>query len=98
MTYIVFLYFILFLALFPSSHTIHTPNTYRISIAKNGREGLETTPDIVISDVMMPEMDGFTLLSHLKEDFRTSHIPVVLLTAKADVASRLSGLSRGAYA
>ncbi len=75
---------------------------YRMKIAKNGRAGwekaLEHTPDIIISDIMMPEMDGLELLSHLKENKRTDHIPVVLLTAKADIASRLQGLKLGADA
>lgn len=73
---------------------------YQVHKAKNGREGLEAAfrlvPDIVISDVMMPEMDGFELCRLLKTDERTSHIPVILLTAKADHASKMEGLTRGA--
>ena len=75
---------------------------YDITIAVNGREGineaLEHVPDIILSDVMMPEMNGIEMLEKLKNDIRTSHIPIVLLTAKADIASRLEGLERGADA
>lgn len=76
------------------------PAQYRISRAANGAEGLEEAfaqvPDLVISDVMMPIMDGYTLCQRLKDDPRTNHIPVILLTAKAAHASRIEGLLRGA--
>ncbi len=76
------------------------PPTYRITLARNGKEGwdaaLATCPDLIISDVMMPVMDGFTLCKHVKEDIRTSHIPVLLLTAKVSHESRIAGLSHGA--
>lgn len=75
---------------------------YDVLIASNGKEGagkaIEYVPDIILSDIMMPVMDGIEMLDIVKNDLRTSHIPVVLLTAKADVASRLDGLARGADA
>ncbi len=73
---------------------------YQIIWAKNGHHGIqkayESIPDIIISDVMMPEKDGFEVCQTLKQEVRTSHIPIILLTAKADVDSKLEGLSYGA--
>ena len=62
------------------------------------KELLQNEYDIVVSDVMMPEMDGFTLLRMIKTNLNLSHLPVIMLTSKADVANRLEGLERGADA
>ncbi len=75
---------------------------YRLVYARDGREGIDKAfqfiPDLIVSDVMMPRVDGFELLEQLKADPRTSHIPILLLTAKADVESKLKGLQAGAEA
>lgn len=73
--------------------------SYAVEKAKNGFEGLKKSaliPDLIISDLMMPEMDGLEMLQHLKNDPKTNHIPLIMLTAKADKDSRLKGLDTGA--
>lgn len=64
----------------------------------NTSGGADKQFDLVVSDVMMPEMDGFTLLRMIKTNMNLSHIPVVMLTSKSDVANRLEGLEKGADA
>ena len=75
-------------------------STYRVVEAADGMEGwskaLKFVPDIIISDVMMPEKDGIEMTKELRADMTTSHIPIVLLTAKTSIESKLEGLEYGA--
>lgn len=58
-------------------------------------KALKFVPDIIISDIMMPEKDGITMTEDLRANMATSHIPVVLLTAKTDMDSKLEGMELG---
>ncbi|HEY9813964.1 MAG TPA: response regulator transcription factor [Candidatus Sericytochromatia bacterium] len=73
---------------------------YEVITAENGREALEVLdkeiPDMIICDVMMPEMDGYALVEHIRQDVRTSWIPVLFLSAKGQSQDRVKGLSTGA--
>ncbi|MCB0570246.1 MAG: response regulator [Phaeodactylibacter sp.] len=75
-------------------------NRYRILEAENGKDGYEYakkyTPDLIVSDIMMPYIDGLELCSRLKNNIQTSHIPIILLTAKAMVENWVDGLESGA--
>lgn len=70
--------------------------------AKDGKEGLHLAktmnPDIIITDIRMPEMDGLAMTRELKEDFNTSHIPVIMLTSKTDLKDQIEGIECGAEA
>lgn len=73
---------------------------YNVIVASNGKIGvdlaLEHIPDLIISDIMMPEKDGIALTKALKNDERSAHIPIILLTAKAEVESQFEGIETGA--
>ncbi len=75
---------------------------YQIVTCANGQEGVERAyeliPDVIISDVMMPKMDGFEVCKRIKTDVRTNHIPIILLTARATMEDKLLGLDQGADA
>lgn len=75
---------------------------YRFTTVPNGKEALKVlltgSYDLLVSDVMMPEMDGITLLKSIKGNPNISHIPVILLTSKSEVSDRLEGLKKGADA
>lgn len=75
-------------------------NEFRLALAVNGQEAIEKSleelPDLILSDIMMPEMDGLELCKRIKSDWKTSHIPVILLTAKIATEDKLDGLELGA--
>jgi signal transduction histidine kinase/AraC-like DNA-binding protein len=75
---------------------------FEVEVAENGYQALvqarQSIPDLVISDWMMPEMDGMALLENLRLDRSTQHIPLIMLTAKAEVESKLEGIRTGAEA
>lgn len=72
---------------------------YVIELATNGKTGfekaLQVIPDMILADIMMPHMDGYQMVQHLKKDIRTDHIPVVVLTARGDFTSKITGLQLG---
>jgi len=78
----------------------HLDANYQVIEADNGREGLEKAreqlPDLIVSDIMMPEMDGNELCDRIKKDPLTSYIPVILLTAKSTDEAKMEGLKTGA--
>lgn len=80
----------------------HLSPFYTVREAKDGQDGLEQAqadvPDLVLTDVMMPRLDGLGLCAALKADRATSHIPILMLSAKADVASRITAYQTGADA
>ena len=81
----------------------HLTGAYRTATADNGSQALEKLAkskafDLIVSDVMMPETDGLELCRRIKSDLQYSHIPVLLLTAKTDMASKVEGLDTGADA
>lgn len=75
---------------------------FMVDSAENGKQGLqkaiETNPDLIICDVMMPEMDGFEVTRQLKHEFQTCHIPIILLTAHSSIEHQLEGIESGADA
>jgi signal transduction histidine kinase/DNA-binding response OmpR family regulator len=74
--------------------------SYHLTFADNGLHGLEAAkeqqPDLIISDIMMPVMEGIELTKLLKEEFATSHVPIILLTAKSTHLGKMEGLESGA--
>ncbi len=77
-------------------------HTYKVLVAHNGKVGVklarEAFPDVIITDVIMPEMSGFEFCEIIKNDTSTSHIPLLMLTAKATIENRIEGIEKGADA
>jgi len=75
-------------------------NGYEVICAENGKVGLQIaqkmTPDLILLDLMMPLMDGFEVCKRLKEEIRTSQIPIIMLTAKSEMPDKIQGLKNGA--
>ena len=75
---------------------------YKVLIAHNGKEGLDIAqksfPDVILTDVIMPEMDGFEFCKRIKTDIKTSHIPLLMLTAKSRMDDRIEGIEYGSDA
>nr|WP_321452518.1 two-component regulator propeller domain-containing protein [uncultured Carboxylicivirga sp.] len=75
---------------------------YNCLLATNGNEGLrlakQENPDVILTDIMMPQMDGLEMTQLLKEDFSTCHIPIVMMTAKTDIKDQITGIETGAEA
>jgi len=74
---------------------------YRVKIATNGNKALQLAfsqepPDLILLDIMMPEMDGYEVCRHLKSDSQTAEIPVIFLTAKSEIDDELKGFELGA--
>ena len=73
---------------------------YKVIEATDGRDGVEkarkSQPDIIVSDLMMPNLDGIGLIHELRQELSTSHIPIILLTAKSTIESKIAGLEEGA--
>lgn len=80
----------------------HFSSVFKVHIAYDGKQALDrikkSHPDLIISDIMMPHMDGFALCNAVKDTLETSHIPVILLTSKTGDDSRIEGLYKGADA
>lgn len=74
-------------------------NSYRISFAVNGKEAIDVCrkvrPDMILLDIMMPEMDGFEACRHIKEDPETAHIPIIFITAMGDIEDEAAGFEAG---
>jgi DNA-binding response OmpR family regulator len=80
--------------------SVFTEEGYRLSFADNGKDALEIaiaqTPDLILLDAMMPHMDGFEVCRRLRHDPLTAEIPVIMVTALNDAASRIRALDAGA--